>query len=399
VRDLRCAKQGCANPGRERRTLVSADTLHIAIVASNRFPIKQPFAGGLEAHTWHLAHSLADAGHEVTLFAGPGSDPALGSASLDVQVLELSPQARADVSMPSDTFMSDHHAYLRLMLDLASSTRYDVVHNHSLHYLPIAMARTLSTPVLTTLHTPPTPWIESAVAACDGVGVRFAAVSGHTASMWRGIVDEIDIVPNGVDVRGWPEGSGGPYLVWSGRFTPEKGPHLAIQAAERAGYPVKLAGPISDPEYFSRDIEPRLNDRVTYAGHLDQSALAQLVGGAAAALVTPAWDEPYGLVVAEALACGTPVAAFARGGIPEIVTPDCATLVPADDVDALAAAIPRTVALDRKMVRRHAIRRCSAETMLDAYLHLYRAMMSPPVTRLHDPVKHLGGPDLRRLPA
>ncbi|NIL74782.1 MULTISPECIES: glycosyltransferase [Nocardiaceae] len=378
---------------------MSADKLHIAIVASNRFPIKQPFAGGLEAHTWHLAHSLADAGHEVTLFAGPGSDPALGSTCLDVQVLELSPQARADVSMPSDTFMSDHHAYLRLMLDLAASSQYDVVHNHSLHYLPIAMARTLATPVLTTLHTPPTPWIQSAVAACDGVGTRFAAVSRHTASMWHGIVDEIDIVPNGVDVLGWPEGSGGPYLAWSGRFTPEKGPHLAIEAAVRAGYPIKLAGPISDPEYFAREIGPRLNDRVTYVGHLDQRELAALVGGAAAALVTPSWDEPYGLVVAEALACGTPVAAFARGGIPEIVTADCATLVPADDVDALAAAIPRTVALDRKTVRRHAILRCSAETMLDAYLHLYRGMMSAPVTRLHDPVKHLRPAGRRRRPA
>ncbi|SNT29927.1 glycosyltransferase [Rhodococcoides kyotonense] len=368
---------------------MSTDRLHIALVASNRFPIRQPFAGGLEAHTWHLAHSLSKAGHDVTLFAGPGSDPALNSTFIDVQVLELSPQARGDVSMPSDMFMSDHHAYLRLMLQLAADTDYDVVHNHSLHYLPIAMARTLATPVLTTLHTPPTPWIESAVAASDGVGTRFAAVSRHTASMWNGIIDEIDIVQNGVNVHDWPEGSGGPYLAWSGRFTPEKGPHLAIQAAERAGYPIRLAGPISDPHYFAREIEPRLGDGVTYAGHLEQSELAALVGGAAAALVTPTWDEPYGLVVAEALACGTPVAAFARGGIPEIVTPDCATLVPAGDVAALAAAIPRTVALSRKVARQHAIRRCSAETMLDAYVHLYRGMITRPVTRLHDPGQHL----------
>lgn len=86
-------------------------------------------------------------------------------------------------------------------------------------------------------------------------------------------------------------------------------------------------------------MEPRLGDGVTYEGHLMQKELADLVGGAAVALVTPQWDEPYGLVVAEALACGTPVAAFRRGGIPEILDDTCGRMVPADDIDALAGAI------------------------------------------------------------
>ncbi|MCZ4076505.1 glycosyltransferase family 4 protein [Rhodococcus sp. H36-A4] len=367
---------------------MSAESLRIALIASNRFPIKQPFAGGLEAHTWHLAHALADAGHQVTLFAGPGSDPGLNSSCLSVDYLSLSERAKADVSMPADAFMSDHHAYQQLMLDLASDRRFDVIHNHSLHYLPIAMAPSLSTPFLTTLHTPPTPWIESAIATFKGMGPRFAAVSYHTASMWNGIVDDVDIVPNGVDVGSWHQGAGGPYLVWSGRFTPEKGPHLAIRAAEIAGYPLKMAGPVSDPDYFSREIGPRLGPQCTYVGHLEQKELAALVGGAAAALVTPTWDEPYGLVVAEALACGTPVAAFARGGIPEIVTNESGTLVPIDDVDALAAAIPRTVSLSRTEVRAHAVRRCSAETMLEAYLQLYRQMIAHPVIPLRSRWPH-----------
>ncbi|MDJ0396691.1 glycosyltransferase [Rhodococcus sp. G-MC3] len=340
------------------------DSLHIAIIASNRHPIKQPFAGGLEAHTWHLAHALAEANHKVTLFAGPGSDPGLNSSCLNVDYLELSARAKADVSMPSESFMSDHHAYQQLMLGLAANRRFDVIHNHSLHYLPIAMAPTLSAPFLTTLHTPPTPWIESAIVASGGAGTRFAAVSHHTASMWDGIVDDIEIVPDGVDVDTWHKGPGGPYLVWSGRFTPEKAPHLAIRAAEIAGYPIKMAGPVSDPNYFASEIGPRLGPSTTYVGHLEQRELATRVGGAAAALVTPTWDEPYGLVVAEALACGTPVAAFARGGIPEIVSPECGTLVPLDDVDALAAAIPRTVRLSRSDVRERGVRHCSAETML-----------------------------------
>ncbi len=377
--------------------LYGTDRLRIALIASNRFPIKQPFAGGLEAHTWHLAHALSGVGHDVTLFAGPGSDPALDSTTLEVEFLELSAHAKADPSMPSDGFMSDHHAYQQLMLNLASDDSYDVIHNHSLHYLPIAMAPTLNTPFLTTLHTPPTPWIESAVVASGGVGTRFAAVSRHTASMWQGVVDEVDIVPNGVDVGSWQTGPGGPYLVWSGRFTPEKGPHFAIAAAEQAGYPLKLAGPVSDPEYFSREIGPRLGPGVTYVGHLEQKDLAVLVGGAAAALVTPLWDEPYGLVVAEALACGTPVAAFSRGGIPEIVGDDCGTLVAADDVDALAAAIPRTVALSRDVVRQHGIRRCSAETMLAAYLRLYREMMFSELVPSQGPRLHLSASDRHLL--
>ena len=97
-----------------------AETLRIALIASNRFPIKQPFAGGLEAHTWHLAHALSNAGHHVTLFAGPGSDPELDSTCLEVEYLELSSHAKADPSMPSDGFMSDHHAYQQLMLNLAA---------------------------------------------------------------------------------------------------------------------------------------------------------------------------------------------------------------------------------------------------------------------------------------
>jgi glycosyltransferase involved in cell wall biosynthesis len=351
--------------------------LRIALIASSRHPISQPFAGGLEACIWHLARALAGRGHTVSVFAAPGSDRELGCQTLAVRQLEVSEAARADVSMPPEAFMADHHAYLTLMIQLARCGHrdFDVIHNHSLHYLPVAMAAMLSTPMLTTVHTPPTPWLESAVNASRGLGTHFAAVSQHTAAAWRAAVTDITVVPNGIDTRRWPLGSGGGPLVWFGRATAEKAPHLAIAAARRAGWPLVLAGPISDAHYFSSQVAPLLGSDVHYAGQLGQDELARLVGTASAALVTPTWDEPYGLVVAEAMSCGTPVVAFARGGIPELVAPQSGRLVPPGDVAAMAAAIPEVLRLSREQVRNHAVRHCSLEAMLNAYLALYRQVI------------------------
>lgn len=352
--------------------------LRIALIASSQFPVRQPFAGGLEAHVWHLARALADHGHHVSLYAAPGSDAGPDCSTLSVNELSLSQAAKSDVSMPAATFMAEHHAYLALMLQLGGidAERFDVVHNHSLHYLPVAMASTLSTPVLTTVHTPPTPWLESAIQATAAPGTRFAAVSEHTAAAWAHSGQQFTVVPNGIDAQRWPMGPGGDDLVWFGRITREKAPHLAVEAAQIAGRAITLAGPISNPRYFAEQIEPRLGPDVRYAGHLTQHELARLAGSAAVALVTPAWDEPYGLVVAEAMCCGTPVVAFDRGGIPELVSEQSGRLVAPDDVHALAEAIPVAAQLSRRDVREHAVRRCSSAAMVDAYLSLYRQMIS-----------------------
>ncbi|MCV7031966.1 glycosyltransferase family 4 protein [Mycobacterium sherrisii] len=362
------------------------DSLRVALIASSRFAVSQPFAGGLEAHVWHLARALAKLGHRVSLFAAAGSDGDLDCRTLAVRPLGISRIARADVSMPAEGFMADHHAYLTLMLRLAESGRddFDIVHNHSLHYLPVAMAPMLSIPMLTTVHTPPTPWLESAIDASAGVGTQFAAVSEHTARSWSQSISRITVIPNGIDTRRWPLGPGGGPLVWFGRITAEKAPHLAISAARRAGKPLVLAGPISDTEYFATEVAPRLGADVRYAGHLDQDQLARVVGAAEAALVTPVWDEPYGLVVAEAMCCGTPVVAFARGGIPELVGPESGRLVAGEDVGEMADAIPAAVGLRRSGVREYAIGRCSLEAMLGAYLDVYRRMVDNPSEAKHD---------------
>lgn len=355
--------------------------LRIALIASARFPLRQPFPGGLEAHTWQLTSHLRDRGHEVSVFGGAGSDPAL-------RVHELSPlppisdHARRDVSMPAEWFLAEHHAYLSLMLQLGGTRSYDLVHNNSLHYLPVAMAPSLSIPVLTTLHTPPTPWLESAVRArpptSEPESTHFAAVSRATAEQWRPFVPRVGVVRNGVDTTFWTPGPGGGAPVWSGRVVPEKGPEQAIRAARAAGTGLRLAGPLPDLRYFRDRVVPLLGDGVDYLGHLDHAALVDLVGSASVAVVSPCWDEPYGLVVAEALACGTPIAGFARGALPELLDRTCGVLAEPGDVDGLAVAITRAAGLDRAAARRHAVATCSVETMIDGYERLYGELAGSP---------------------
>jgi glycosyltransferase involved in cell wall biosynthesis len=357
-------------------------SLRIGLIAASRFPVVEPFAGGLEAHVWGLADRLRARGHQVTLFAGPGSDPRLGVELLDLRRPRLSDAARADVSMVAPEWVDEHHAYLQLMVRLGrtADADFDVIHNHSLHYLPVAMAATIPVPIVCTLHTPPTPWLESAIQVDEECPVTFVAVSAHTARAWAHVVPDARVIHNGVDVTRWRAGGGGGAPVWFGRIAPEKGAHLAIDAATLAGCPLRLAGPIADRAYYDAEIRPRLErPGIEHVGHLTHAALVDLLGAASVALVTPCWDEPYGLVVAEALACGTPVCGFARGALGEILREDCGRLVAPGDVEALAAAIGPASKLSRDTARRHAERFCSLERMVERYSALYRELARTPV--------------------
>lgn len=178
--------------------------------------------------------------------------------------------------------------------------------------------------------------------------------------------------------------------MWAGRLTPEKAPHLAIAAAQRLAMPLVLAGPISDPDYVDAAVRPHLRGDITYAGHLHQSELAELVGNSAAALVTPMWDEPFGQVAAEALMCGTPVAALQRGGLPHVLgalgAGHLAAPIPEDAsgralqerIESLAAATARAMGADRRAVRADAKQRLGLGAMVSGYEQIYATLIEAP---------------------
>ncbi|QJU60202.1 glycosyltransferase [Sphingomonas sp. AP4-R1] len=350
--------------------------MRIAIIAHLKYAIREPFAGGLEMHTHMLARSLRARGHDVTLFASTQSDPELGVEAIceETSLLETGVAEANDVA-----FFREHHAYLQLMTELRSRC-FDVIHNNSLHYLPVSMAETIATPMVTTLHTPPFCWLESGIRLNRGA-MRYVAVSQATADMWSHVAEVHDIVPNGIDLRHFPYFPASddlPYLVWYGRIVPEKGLDHAIDAARLADIPLRIAGPVSDACYYNEMILPRLGGEITHVGHLAHDQLAGLVGRASAALCTPRWEEPYGLVVAEALACGTPVAAYRRGGVPSLLNKDCGVLAQPDDVASLAAAAIAATRLSRPACRAYAERHCDAERMVDRYEAVYRELRAMP---------------------
>ncbi|RBY81523.1 glycosyltransferase family 4 protein [Blastococcus sp. TF02-09] len=363
----------------------SGRRLTVAVLAPSRYPVAEPYLGGLESFVGGLVDGLRARGHRVLLFAAAGSTGAQPEllAGGGWRPDEL---ARADPSMPAEAFLREHHAHLAVLAALRTTYagEVDVVHNNSLHYLPVSLSSTLPFPTVTTLHTPPTPWLTSALDA-GGSSHTFTAVSRFTARQWAPWVPRAEVVHNGVDPERWTLGPGGAGLLWFGRLVPEKAPHLAIAAAAAAGRHLHLVGPALDAEYFATRIEPHLGHGATWHGHLGGRTLAQAVGRADAVLVTPAWDEPFGQVAAEAAMCGTPVVAFDRGGVSEVLRPhvgeQVGVVVPDADVEAMAAAIGPATALDRRAVRAAALSHLSAQAMVGRYEAVLRAAAADgPVT-------------------
>ncbi|PST83945.1 glycosyltransferase family 4 protein [Pedobacter yulinensis] len=348
--------------------------MKIGIIAHLKHPIRKPFMGGLEAFTHEVTSHLIARGHDVTLFASEQSDPELGLRS----ILSDEDYNRQTLSrFPShelvEDFISTHHAYLELMQDI-DREGFDVIFNNSLNYVPITMATLISTPMVTVLHTPPIFEMKRAAAQEQKIGkIRYVSVSKSNAVAWKPYISDCEIISNGINLDKWDfhDRNDGNYVVWFGRIHPDKGTHLAIEAAGLAGYPIKVAGSIADRHYFETYVRPLLGAGAELLDHLDHAQLNKLIGGAAASVITPCWEEPFGLVIAESLACGTPVAGFARGALPNLVCPETGRLTSSSDPQDLAHCIAEAARLDRGACRRRAEDRLSIETMISSYEALF----------------------------
>ncbi len=348
--------------------------MRIGIISHLKHPIAEPFAGGLEMHTFMLCKMLRQRGHDVTLFATAKSDPDLGVEAIcsETAITRVGLAEADDVA-----FFREHHAYLALMNGLRTR-HFDIIHNNSLHYLPVSMADSLPMSMITTLHTPPFCWLESGIRLSDSPNHALVGVSQSIQRQWAHVRNVDAVIPNGIDLdnfafRAFAEVD--PYLVWYGRIVPEKGLHLAMDAARQVGLPLRIAGPAHDEAYFRKEIQPRLGPHARHEGHLAHADLANLIGGARAFLCSPMWDEPYGLVVAEALAGGVPVAAFARGAIPEIIDATSGVLATPGDACSLALATLAAMQLDRRACRTRAFAICDAEKMIEGYEVIYAHMI------------------------
>jgi len=338
--------------------------LRIGVLSHIKFPVCQPFAGGLEAFTHDVTLGLRARGHDVTLFAKPGSAPELAAIAVPDEEQCRHPSL-------SSAYVAEHHAYLKLMQGI-DDYGFDVIFNNSLHYVPVTMASLIRTPMLTVLHTPPFFEMVNALRGDRQTG-RFSTLSTANAQGWNEVLKQCAVIPNGIDLEGWrPAADVGKHALWFGRLVPDKGTHLAIDAARQAGIPLRLAGQAVDEHYFREQIQPRLGPGVEYLGHLQRPELIVELASAAVALVTPCWEEPFGLVVAEALACGTPVVAFDRGAMRDLITEEVGCVVPGNDVAALAAAIPLALGKSRDACRARAEAQWNHQLMLQRYEALLR---------------------------
>jgi glycosyltransferase involved in cell wall biosynthesis len=328
--------------------------------------------GGTERVIAALCDGLTELGHDVTLFAA--------SASSTRAHLER-------VSRPLRTKMSRDelievapHLHLRMLADVADRCEeFDVVHSHvDLWSLPF-------------VHRSATPWLLTLHGRLDvepihGVlplypEVALASISDHQRVPLRDReIRWAGTVYNGLDFGHYPtrDGRHDGHLAFVGRISPEKGPTLAIEVARRTGLPLRLAAKVDpmDEEYFDAEVQPLLGEDAQLVGEIDEKHKPAFLSSAMATLFPSDWPEPFGLVMVESMAAGTPVIALRRGAVPEIVEDGVSGFI-CDDIDAMVAAVRRVSDIDPEECRRRAAR-FSADRMCAGYMDIYRSLCASP---------------------
>ncbi len=348
-----------------------ADALRVAVLSPPWIPVPPPGYGGIEAVIDLLCRALVRRGHDVTLFAAPGST----SAATVVSCLDEPHPEDIERSL----FEADHvaRAFAAIEAGLPRGRRYDVVHDHC-GFTAVAMADRLEVPVVHTLHGPIRDIDCRAFYDHHGHKVSAVALSEDQAGEAPpGLVIDA-VIPNPIDVGAWPLVSEKEdFLLWVGRMTAGKGPHRALEVACRCGADLVLAGPVQpgQEEYFAAAVEPHLGrPGVSYVGEVGGRRKAELFGRARALLMPIRWPEPFGMVMVEALATGTPVIAFPEGAAPEIVEHGCNGFLVADE-EEMAAAVGELDSIEARRCRESA-ERFDADRIACRYEEVYRRAAS-----------------------
>ncbi len=322
--------------------------------------------GGTERIVAYIADELASMGHDVTLFASGDSVTKANLEAVWPRALHL------------DTTMRDYLAPQLLMLQTVAqrAEEFDIIHSH-VDYLGYPTLQRTGVPFVTTLHGRlDLPELQPFYASFDGVPVVSISDSQREPLPHA---NYIATVHHGMPERLLMPGFGtGGYLAFIGRISPEKAPDAAVRIAAKAGMKLKIAAKVDavDREYFTSLIEPLLKEpNVEYIGEIGDAEKGAFLGNAAGLIFPIAWQEPFGLAMIEAMACGTPVIAFDRGSVPEVID-DGVTGFIVDDEDQAAAAARRLHDLDRAQVRRVFEVRFTARRMAEDYLNIYRRLIA-----------------------
>ena len=331
--------------------------------------VPPPGYGGTEAVVSLLTDELVRQGHEVALCAS--GDSLTLAALRSVYPKSLRTAEGIKDGTPYD--------WMHAAEAINAASEFDIIHNHAGEPV-MAMAGFTGTPMLTTMHCLVTPDTQI---VWEHYGGYYNTISHAQAKTVPSLERPhyAGAVYNAIDVSSFPfSDMKEDYLLCINRVAPEKGTHLAIEAARKAGLKLIIAGKVDrvDREYFEAMVRPMLDDRdVLFIGEADHGAKKELYAKAACVLMPICWEEPFGLVMAEAMASGTPVIAFARGAAPEVIA-DGETGFLVHDVDSMVEALGKIDAIEPVRCRRHVETNFDVPVMVEGYLRLYRKIVGAP---------------------
>jgi glycosyltransferase involved in cell wall biosynthesis len=351
----------------------AGNKLRIAQVAPLWTPIPPATYGGIELLLALLCDGLAARGHDVTLFAS-------GDCRTRARLRAVIPVNLGELMSRGDALMYEYYLNAAMASVLAAQEEFDIIHCHlPPAWLPIAAA--MRTPCTFTLHTSPhsdDEWAMRNFPQANAVAISHAQVAGASVRLGR----KFPVVYNGVDFAAYDASfEPGRYLAFLGRMSPEKNPLDAIRIAKEAEMPIVLAGHpqnAAEETYFLEKVRPFIDGGpVRSIGLVNHPQKVELLRNAAALVFPIQWDEPFGLVMIEAMACGTPVLAVRRGSVAEVVD-EGVTGFTAATPGEFAPLVAKACALDRRNVREHAATRFGHEKMVDDYLAHYRSLIERP---------------------